>query len=111
MGVEAELVRRTPSGAVVPWYVNEDGSDPVRDAAVLDKLDELIDVVRGPKRLLWFQPDSLAVWIIPHGMGFFPNVTTVDSTGRVVVGAVQYLDLNTVQVEFNSPFTGAAFLS
>lgn len=111
VGVEAELVRRTPSGDIVPWYLYEDGTDPVKDVAVLEKLDELIDAVKIPNRLLFFQPEALEVWTIPHNLGFMPNVTTVDSSGRAVRGAVQYLDLNTVQVTFSSPFTGAAFLS
>jgi hypothetical protein len=111
VGVEAELVRRTPSGDIVPWYLNEDGTDPVKDTAVLAKLDELIDAVTVPHRLLYFQPEAMAVWTIVHNLGFMPNVTTVDSSGRAVRGAVQYLDLNTVQITFSDPFTGAAFLS
>jgi hypothetical protein len=111
VGVEAELVRRTPSGAILPWYLNEDGTEPVKDEAVLAKLDEIADLLRIPSRSIWFQPEASAEWIVVHGLNGFPNVTVVDSTGRVVHGALEYIDANTVRISFNAAFAGAAFIS
>lgn len=52
-----------------------------------------------------------AVWNINHGLGFFPNVTVVDSTNREVVGDVQYVDANNVTLTFAGAFSGKAYLS
>lgn len=59
-------------------------------------------------------PDS--VWTINHGLGFYPNVTIVDSTGREVEGEVGWVNQNSLTVSFfgsNGPvsFAGEAYLS
>ena len=52
-----------------------------------------------------------AVWTIPHNLGFYPNVSVVDSTGREVVGEITYVNMNTVQLTFSAAFGGEAYLS
>jgi hypothetical protein len=44
MSVEAELKRRNPSGDLVAWQVNDDGSDPVSDAEVRSRIGATTDV-------------------------------------------------------------------
>jgi hypothetical protein len=107
---EAELIRRKPDGTPVPWYVNDDGTSPVSDAGVRERLDLLLALL-APTTFLHLQPDAQEVWLINHGLGFHPNVTTVDSTGRLVEGDVVYLSNSLVQVTFSAPFAGSAFLS
>ena len=53
----------------------------------------------------------LDVWTINHNLGFFPNVTVVDSTGEQVEGEVDYVDSNSVVVSFSGGFSGMAYLS
>lgn len=54
-------------------------------------------------------PDS--VWPINHGLGRYPSVTVVDSSGSTVVGNVEYVSANQVTVRFNGAFGGAAYLN
>jgi hypothetical protein len=51
------------------------------------------------------------VWNINHGQNKFPSVTIVDSSGRVVIGQITYVDLNNVQLDFNEGFSGKAYLN
>lgn len=50
-------------------------------------------------------------WTIAHGFGQWPSVTVVDSGGNVVVGGIDYVDANTVQLTFSAAFGGKAFLN
>lgn len=51
------------------------------------------------------------VWTIEHNLGKHPSVTVADSAGSVVMGDVEYLDRNTVQVTFMAAFAGTAHLN
>tara|TARA_R110000796_G_scaffold16612_1_gene51783 strand:- start:419 stop:772 length:354 start_codon:yes stop_codon:yes gene_type:complete len=57
------------------------------------------------------QTVSAAEWNISHVMGKKPSVTTVDSTDRVVVGEVNYLDNENLVITFKYPFKGKAYLN
>jgi hypothetical protein len=50
-------------------------------------------------------------WDITHNLGKFPSVSVVDSGGNAVNGDVVYLNPNSLQVTFNSPFGGKVFLN
>lgn len=50
-------------------------------------------------------------WTIQHNLGFYPNVTVVDSSGTVVEGAPDYVDSNTLILTFSAGFSGLAYLS
>lgn len=50
-------------------------------------------------------------WIIEHNLGKYPSVTTVDTTGYMIIGQVQYVDLNTVKINFTTATNGKAFLN
>lgn len=52
-----------------------------------------------------------AVWVIDHGLGYRPNVTVLDSSGREVVGELDYPSDTRVIVTFAAPFGGEAYLS
>ena len=52
-----------------------------------------------------------AVWTITHNLGKFPSVTIVDTSNIVVVGQVDYLSSNIVQITFSQPLDGCAFLN
>lgn len=51
------------------------------------------------------------VWTISHGLGFKPNVTTIDSIGQEVEGDVAYIDDNNLTVTFLAGISGEAYLS
>jgi hypothetical protein len=52
-----------------------------------------------------------ASWLVDHQLGYFPNVTTVDTTDRMVQGDVTYVDQNTLTIDFSAAFSGKAYLS
>lgn len=57
------------------------------------------------------QAVSSAVWTIVHNLGYFPAVSVVDTANTTVIGSIQYLDANSIQVSFSAPFSGTAYLS
>lgn len=65
----------------------------------------------GPGTFTYDQNVAASTWTIVHNLGFFPNVTTVDTLDREFLGDVAYVDLNTVTVTFASAVTGRAYLS
>lgn len=56
------------------------------------------------------QSTASAVWTIVHGLGRYPSVTVIDSSGSAMYGEVHYQDLDTVIVTFSAPFGGEATL-
>ena len=57
------------------------------------------------------QNTSSAVWTITHNLNFYPNVTTMDSSGSIVEGEIEHLNRNTLRVTFLAAFSGQAYLS
>lgn len=57
------------------------------------------------------QATSAATWSITHNLNKFPSVTVVDSAGTAVEFKVTYINSNSLQLEFNSPFKGTAYLN
>lgn len=57
------------------------------------------------------QGSSSAVWEITHNLGFYPNVTTMDSSGSIAEGEITHIDNNILRVTFSAPFSGNAYLS
>lgn len=52
-----------------------------------------------------------ASWTVTHGLGFYPNVTVQDSTGRTVEGDITYTNDNSLVLTFSGAFSGVAYLS
>jgi len=50
-------------------------------------------------------------WNVEHNLNKFPSVSVVDSAGTIVEGKINYIDLNSVVLEFNASFTGKAYLN
>lgn len=59
----------------------------------------------------WNQSIPATVWTIPHNLNKYPPVSVVDTLGNRVEADVQYIDNNTVQITFGSPFTGKAYIN
>lgn len=51
------------------------------------------------------------VWTVVHNLGYYPNVSVVDSANGVVHGSVLYIDANTIELRFTVSFGGKAFCS
>jgi len=52
-----------------------------------------------------------ATWVITHNLKKYPSVTIVDSLGNVVIGEIQYTNINTVTLTFSGGFSGKAYLN
>lgn len=57
------------------------------------------------------QPDTLATWDIVHLLNRYPEVTTRNSGGDVVIGAIEYVSANEVKIYFSSAFSGTVYLN
>jgi hypothetical protein len=65
----------------------------------------------APQAYVHDQVTPTSLWTIVHSLGYYPNVTAVDSAGDEVQGLVTYADINTVTIEFTQAFGGKAYLS
>lgn len=50
-------------------------------------------------------------WYITHNLGFYPNITIVDSGGTIYEGEIDYVSANAVTLTFSAAFSGKAYLS
>jgi len=57
------------------------------------------------------QSAAASTWVITHNLDRFPSVTTVDSAGSIINGAITYTDSNTITVVFTSATSGKAYLN
>lgn len=60
----------------------------------------------GPGDLSYSQAFNSDQVIVNHLLGKKPAVTVLDSAGDEVEGAVNYLDNNTLELIFSTPFSG-----
>lgn len=60
---------------------------------------------------IYNQNTPSSFWDIFHNLGYYPNVTVVDSAGSNVEGDVAYVSQNHIQLTFAAGFSGRAFLS
>ena len=57
------------------------------------------------------QGSSETEWYIIHSLGFYPNVTTMDSAGSTVEGELEHISRYSLRVTFSAPISGDAYLS
>lgn len=50
-------------------------------------------------------------WIVIHDLGGYPNVTSVDTAGTVIIGGVVYDSVNQLTLTFSLPVNGKAYVS
>jgi hypothetical protein len=67
------------------------------------------ELQRGAAQHLQAEPEAL--WIIEHGLSYYPKVMVTDLNGEVVSpGTVTQIDDNTLSIEFTPPLAGWAWL-
>lgn len=57
------------------------------------------------------QGTASTTWAITHNLGYYPNVTVVDSTATVCEGDIVYTNANTITITFSQAISGVAYLS
>lgn len=65
----------------------------------------------GDKNFVFNQNVASDLWEINHNLNKFPSVTVVDSGNNIVIGEVTYINENSLQIIFTSPFSGSAYLN
>ena len=126
--LSVDVYQTSGSGSYTEWFVNQESRGTPGDSAYEVALANgfagpesawLASLVgpQGPAGVsgngayVHTQIESSAVWQISHNLGFFPNVTVQDEDEYDVIGALSYVDENTVNVTFSSSITGVAYLS
>ena len=111
--MEAELQRRNANGDLVPWAVNDDGSEPVADAVARSTLTAILDRLAGITLSVVIPIDvPQMVWTLDHGLHRYPKVTVLDSTGTAIEGGdLSYPTIDQAVIAFAMPFSGRAVLS
>ncbi len=57
------------------------------------------------------QTTNLATWIINHNLNkLCPFVTIKDDFGEIIIGDIRTIDNNNLEIKFNQPTTGIAYL-
>jgi hypothetical protein len=57
------------------------------------------------------QAVAASTWTITHELGWFPNVTVIDSGGATVEGDLAHITSSQLRLVFSGAFTGTAYLS
>lgn len=57
------------------------------------------------------QNSPSASWTVIHNLNKYPTVTVVDSGNSIVMGQINYLDSNTIVINFTAPFSGKAYVN
>lgn len=63
-----------------------------------------------PSTFRWEQTPAAAVWVIPHGLNSFPNVSVLDTNNDEIFGEVNYVDDDNLTITFGAAMGGTAFL-
>ncbi len=68
---------------------------------------------QDPKYAFVYEQNGAATstWTIDHNLGFYPNVTVIDTAGSNVVGEVVHDSKNKMTLLFKAAFKGTAYLS
>jgi hypothetical protein len=78
-------------------------------ATVKSTVNALAALAVGSMRFV--QSAASTTWTINHSLGFYPNVTAVDSTGRIIFPEVKYNSISQVVLTFIPQVAGEAYLS
>lgn len=57
------------------------------------------------------QQIALKVWRVDHYLNKYPSVTVVDTDDKVIVGTVEYLDMDSLEITFTTQNSGKAYLN
>ena len=60
----------------------------------------------------WGNPGTSApIRYVTHNLNKFASVTVVSDSNRVMIGNVEYINANEVQLTFSAPFSGKAYFN
>ena len=88
----------------VDTEMSDISENPVQNKIIKSYVDERLD-----KNYVHTQIAAANNWTIAHNLNKYPAITIVDSGGTVVIGEIEYINLNLVYVKFNGIFSGKAY--
>lgn len=91
-------------------YYIPNGQGSNIDEYVTDK-DGNFRKVSSQSNYIHTQDVAENVWLVNHNLGYYPSVSVVDSSGKIVIGQVEYLNPNHIKITFSAGFSGKAYLS
>ena len=65
----------------------------------------------GDKHYTHEQGMPSKTWNVSHGLNKYPTAAAVDTAQTVVIGKIDYIDLNNLTITFNASFSGEAYLN
>lgn len=65
----------------------------------------------GDKHYTHEQVISSSLWVINHNLNKYPSVTVVDSGKTVLLTPFQFINNDTIHIEFSGPTSGQAYLN
>ena len=65
----------------------------------------------GDKHYTHEQGIPKKTWTISHNLNKYPTAAAVDTAQTVVIGEINYIDLNNLTITFNASFSGEAYLN
>jgi hypothetical protein len=97
----------------VSWIAGKSAYQVWLDAGNIGTQQDFLDSLKGAVGGSYTHNQLVpaTVWTVTHNLGYFPNITVVDSTNREVIGSTEYIDLNTIQLTFSGAFSGKAYAS
>jgi len=109
----AEIVGDNDEDGIIDHvkYADEAGNAATVDNKDINNYYNKDEVELITKKIIHNQGTPLDRWVITHNLSRYPNVVVTDSAGSAIEGAVQYLDLNTLSIDFSYPFIGIANIS
>ena len=54
---------------------------------------------------------AASVWNVTHNLNKHPSITVVDTADSIIIGEVQYVNMNSVILTFKAPFKGKAYFN
>ncbi len=126
--LSVDVYQTSGSGSYTEWFVNQESRGTPGDSAYEVALangfagpaSAWLDTLVGPQgpagvsgngAYHHVQDLSSTVWQISHNLGFNPSITIHDEDENVIIGAIEYVDENTVNLLFNTAVAGNAHLS
>lgn len=97
--------------ASIPAAFEQRVTDNENNITSLDGRVNALEIEESIEEYVYVQGPAANVWNINHNMGRFPAVTVVDSAGSMIMGELQYTDLNNLILTFINPFGGKAYLN
>ena len=95
------------------------GSDGNLNIIIVSNFGQTFSIVSTPiplgeavdKNFIFDQGMPSSIWTIQHNLNKYPSACAVDTAKSIVVGQIEYIDLNNLTITFNSSFSGEAYLN